>query len=109
MDLASIYIFIWELSCDYHVMCRAGVCIQCDALWTLMHSFSTGSGSLAISLPPQVQKNLMGSLVMCAIGERKKEFLTQVCISKGWEKESCLVLRWNFWCCHLEWNYNFSV
>ena len=42
-----------------------------------MHSFSSGSGSF-LSLPPRVQKGLMGSLVMCAVGEKKKIFLTEV-------------------------------
>lgn len=57
-----------------------------------MHSFSSGSGSIS-ALPPRVQKGLMGSLVMCAVGERKKEFLTQVMkglIAVGERKEEVI-------------------
>lgn len=46
-----------------------------------MHSFSSGSGAVS-ALPPRVQRGLMGSLVMCAYGERKKEFLTQVSVKE---------------------------
>ena len=42
-----------------------------------MQGFSNGSSPI-LSMPPQVQRKLMGSLVMCAMGEKKKEFLTQV-------------------------------
>lgn len=61
--------------------CRAAVCIQCDVTWTLMHSFSSGSGAIS-ALPPKVQKGLMGCLVMCAYGERKKDFLAQVSVEE---------------------------
>ena len=55
------------------------MCIQCDMLWTLMHSFSSGSKAIS-ALPSVAQKQLMNSLVMCAVGEKKKEFLMDVCI-----------------------------
>lgn len=71
---------VWVWLCGHmNVTCRADVCIKCDALWTLMRSFSDGTSSI-LSLSPRVQREIMGALVMCAMGtgDRKKEFLTQV-------------------------------
>ena len=53
------------------------MCIQCDVLWSLMRSFSAGSDFMSV-LSPRIQRSLMGSLIMSAMGERKKEFLTHV-------------------------------
>lgn len=82
--LSILYAVLCDLHCDdqvYHMTScishRAGVCIQCDVLWSLMRSFSAGSDFIAL-LPPRIQRSLMGSLIMSAMGERKKEFLTHV-------------------------------
>lgn len=42
-----------------------------------MRDFASGNEGVA-TLPPHIQRSLMTSLVMSAMGERKKEFLTEV-------------------------------
>ena len=54
------------------------MCIECEVLWSLMRNFASGQEAITV-LPPPVQRTLMTSLVMSAMGERKKEFLTHVC------------------------------
>ena len=53
------------------------MCIQCEDLWSLMRDFASGSETIAV-LPPRVQRSLMTSLVMSAMGNKKKTFLSQV-------------------------------
>ena len=56
---------------------RASVIIKCDALWSLMRGFSSGQPPSS-SLPPPVQRDLMSSLVRCAVGESRQQFLSEV-------------------------------
>ena len=56
---------------------RAAVVAQCDVVWSLMRSFSSGQEPIS-SLPPKVQRILMFSLLFCDVGERKQQFLTEV-------------------------------
>ena len=56
---------------------RAAVVAQCDVVWSLMRSFSSGQGPAAI-LPSKVQRMLMFSLLLCDVGERKQQFTSEV-------------------------------
>ena len=57
---------------------RTAVVAQCDVVWSLMQSFSSGQEPVA-SLPPKLQRVLMLSLLSCeATGERQQQFAREV-------------------------------
>ena len=58
---------------------RASVVIKCDVMWSLMRSVSSGDST--VSLPPRVQRDLVGSLIQCGVGETKRQYLTEVWVS----------------------------
>ena len=57
---------------------RTAIVAQCDVVWSLMRSFSSGQEPMA-SLPPGLQRVLMLSLLSCeATGERQQQFTREV-------------------------------
>lgn len=55
----------------------AYVIIKCEAIWSLMRSFSSGQPPVA-SLPPPVQRDLICCLVKCGVGDTRQQYLTEV-------------------------------
>ena len=56
---------------------RASVVVKCEMIWSLMKGFSSG-GPVVAALPPRVQRDLICSLVRCAVGQSRQLFLSQV-------------------------------
>ena len=63
--------------CCHACMCRTAIVAQCDVVWSLMRSFSSGQEPVA-SLPPKLQRMLMFSLLSCEAGERQQQFTREV-------------------------------
>ena len=77
----------------FHVP-RNAIVAQCDVVWSLMRSFSSGQEPV-VSLPPKLQRMLMLSLLSCEAGERQEQFTREV----GWIFTEQLLRRSGWvWC-----------
>ena len=59
---------------------RASVIVKCEMIWSLMRGFASGGPEVA-ALPPRAQRDLVCSLVRCAVRESRQPFLSQVIFS----------------------------
>ena len=77
MVCTCIIYYYGKIICMYMYLRRTAIVTQCDSVWSLMRSFSSGQEPVS-SLPPKLQRMLMLSLLSCDAGERQQQFTREV-------------------------------